>query len=193
MKDMGFFLLLNAAIILQRLVELAVARSNERWMKQQGAVEFGAKHYRWMVFVHSLFFLVIIFEKIVFNKGLSIFWPWILGIFLVTQGLRLWAVFSLGRYWNTKILVLPKAKVVKKGPYRFIKHPNYLVVAVELFTVPILFNEYFSAILFTILNVFLLAIRIPEEEKALKQCTNYEENFKGFNRFLPKMLNKCDS
>lgn len=177
-------------IVLQRLVELRIAKQNEKWMMQQGAIEFGEKHYRYMVLMHVLFFICLITERIFWNRGLSYMWPLLISVFFVAQMIRIWVISSLGRYWNTKIIVLRGAKVIKKGPYRYIKHPNYFVVAIELMVVPLLFNCYFTACLFTILNACILMIRIPEEEKALKEHTEYEGRFQDCNRFLPKVVKK---
>ena len=185
---LGFFLL----IILQRIVELFIARDNEKWMKQRGALEFGTKHYRYMVLLHLLFFTVFFLEKITLNRGLSHLWSLLLFIFFLTQVVRIWAMSSLGKYWNTKIIVLPHAQVVRRGPYRYIKHPNYFVVTIEFVVIPLLFEAYFTACLFTILNGLILSIRIPEEEKALKTLTEYEGTFQNCKRFIPRLLNKCD-
>jgi methyltransferase len=114
-------------------------------------------------------------------------------VFVCAQLIRVWAISSLGTFWNTKIIVLPNVEVVRKGPYRFIKHPNYLVVSIELLVVPLMFGAYVTACLFTLLNVIMLSIRIPAEEKALRELTEYEGSFEKCNRFLPKLLNKYDN
>lgn len=164
-------------VIIQRLVELFIAKRNEKWMKSQGAFEAGASHYPYMVAMHVFFFVSLIVEVIVFDRGFSPIWPLFLAIFLVAQLLRVWCLSSLGRYWNTKIIVLPNANVVRKGPYRWIRHPNYVIVATELIVLPLLFSAYFTAILFTILNIWMMSVRIPAEEQALKKVTNYKEEF----------------
>lgn len=187
------FLLFITILIIQRLLELVIARRNEMWMKDQGAIEFGAKHYQFIVLMHSMFFIVLLLEKITFSRDLSPFWPLLAIVFVGAQLIRVWALSSLGRYWNTKIIVLPNVEVVRKGPYRFIKHPNYLVVSIELLVVPLLFGAYMTACLFTILNILILSIRIPAEEKALRELTEYEGSFGSCNRFLPKLLNKYDN
>ncbi|MBU8879022.1 isoprenylcysteine carboxyl methyltransferase family protein [Bacillus sp. FJAT-29790] len=176
------FAIFVAFIIFQRVSELCIAKKNERWMKQQGALEFGQSHYPFIVLVHCLFFVSFICEVLVLNKGLSLSWPVLLALFLLTQAGRLWALASLGSYWNTKIIVLPNAKIVKKGPYRFVKHPNYIIVTAELIIIPLMFQAYFTAFLFTIFNAVILMIRIPAEEKALRQLTQYEEAFNGISR-----------
>jgi len=187
------FLLFFLFVIFQRFIELFVARKNEKWMKDQGAQEFGSNHYQYMVFMHGLFFVSFLVEKITLNRDVSQFWPLLLSVFVFTQIMRFWVISSLGKYWNTKILVLPNVNVVRKGPYRFIKHPNYVVVTIELIVVPLLFGAYFTAILFTLLNLFMLSVRIPAEEKALKELTEYEGSFRSCNRFFPKLLNKYDN
>lgn len=103
------------------------------------------------------------------NKTPSRYFLVLLIVLLATQVIRYWALYSLGTYWNTKILVVPNAMMVKKGPYRWLKHPNYVVVAIELMLIPLLFNAYFTAILFTCLNAWMMAVRIQTEEKALNQ------------------------
>jgi methyltransferase len=188
MEGILIFQIMIGLVVLQRLIELRIAKCNEKWMKQQGAIEFGVEHYRCMVLMHILFFICLIIEKVYWNRGLSYLWPILFSVFLVAQIIRIWVISSLGRYWNTKIIVLRDAKVVQKGPYRYIKHPNYFVVAIEIIVVPLLFNLYITASLFTILNAIILMIRIPEEEKALKELTEYEGRFHDCNRFLPKVV-----
>jgi methyltransferase len=180
-----FFYLFMGFIIVQRLVELAIARRNERWMISKGAIEYGAGHYPIMVLLHSAFILTVIFEVSYFHRELSRFWFLIIAGFLFTQAIRVWALRSLGPYWNTKIIVLPGATVVKKGPYQFIKHPNYVIVAMEIILIPLLFNAYTTAILFSILNIIILSVRIPAEEKALAEWTSYDADLDGNRRFLP--------
>ncbi|MDQ0272066.1 isoprenylcysteine carboxyl methyltransferase family protein [Cytobacillus purgationiresistens] len=164
-------------VICQRLFELVVARGNEKWMKDRGAIEFGQGHYPLIVMVHTLFFIVLFAEVFIFNHSLTPFWPVLLPIFILSQAGRLWALSSLGRFWNTKIIVMPHADVVKKGPYRLMRHPNYLIVTLEFIIIPLLFHAYYTALVFTILNFVILLIRIPAEEEALKQLTEYEEAF----------------
>lgn len=192
MRDIFYFLSFFSFVILQRIIELFIAKGNEKWLKAQGGIEFGTRHYRTMVLMHSMFFVSLFFEKFLLNRALSPLWPAVLSLFVFTQIIRLWALTSLGRYWNTKIIVLENAPVIKKGPYRYIKHPNYFVVTIELIIIPIMFKAYFTAGLFTILNMVMLYVRIPEEENALKNFTKYEEAFANCRRFLPILLNKSD-
>lgn len=167
---MTFFYLLVGFVILQRLLEVAYARSNERLMKQQGAIEAGAGHYKWIVLLHVLFFVSLIVEVEIREPSYESGWLFFLAVFIVAQVLRVWALASLGRFWNTKILVLPGATKVKSGPYRWIPHPNYVVVALEIASLPLIFGAWRTAIVFSIANaLLLLLVRIPAEEKALRE------------------------
>lgn len=190
---MELFYLFFAVIVFQRLAELIIARRNEKWMKRNGAVEFGQDHYGMVVSMHLLFFVSFLFEVVIFRNTLSTYWIWLLPVFLITQFVRMWALSSLGKYWNTKIIVLPNANVVRKGPYRYIKHPNYVIVTLELIVIPLMFEAYITAAVFTVLNIAMLSIRIPAEEQALKTLTEYEGAFGNCNRFVPEMLKKYDS
>ena len=183
---MKLFFSFFGILVLQRLIELLIAKRNEQWMKAQGAIEFGKVHYRLMVIMHTLFFLVFLVEVVYLEKTLSMAWSSLLFLFLLAQAGRIWALTSLGRFWNTKIIVLPNSKVVRKGPYQYIKHPNYAIVMVEFLVIPLLFNAYITAALFTLLNIGILAIRIPAEEQALATLTEYRIVFSQSNRFSPK-------
>ncbi|WP_102274818.1 isoprenylcysteine carboxyl methyltransferase family protein [Cytobacillus massiliigabonensis] len=164
-------------LICQRVLELLIAKRNEHRMKQKGAIEFGQSHYPFIVAVHCLFFVSLIIEVTFYHSDLSPYWAIFLLLFFIAQFGRLWALTSLGTFWNTKIIVLPEAKIVKKGPYRYVKHPNYIIVAIELIVIPLLFQANITAIVFTILNAMILSIRIPAEERALKSLTEYKETF----------------
>lgn len=159
-------------VILQRLVELVIAKRNEKSMLIKGAYEVGASHYKFMVLLHASFFVSFLIEVVFFK---SIFTPnyWLLGMFILLQLLRVWCLMSLGTFWNTKIIILPGANVVVRGPYKFLRHPNYLVVCLEIVVLPLMFQAYITAVCFTVLNLIMMSIRIPIEEKALKEATNY--------------------
>lgn len=168
-----FFAVVFIFVIVQRLAEMLYAKSNEKRMKQQGAIESGAAHYKWIVLLHVLFFIALLVEVLFFDVMETGIWWLFLAIFIVAQILRVWALASLGQFWNTKILVLPGAEKVKKGPYRWIPHPNYIVVALEIFSLPLIFGAWRTALVFTIANaLLLLLVRIPAEEKALQQLGN---------------------
>ncbi|WP_084077627.1 isoprenylcysteine carboxyl methyltransferase family protein [Ureibacillus massiliensis] len=175
------FSIILTIVILQRLIELMVARKNERIMLSKGAFEAGSSHYPYMIALHVSFFLSLIIEVVLFDKEISLIFPYLFTLFIFVQLMRIWCLMSLGIFWNTKIIILPGANIVKKGPYLFMRHPNYLVVCSEILVLPLMFNAYFTAILFTLLNFLMLSVRIPTEERALIEATNYSEQFKrGF-------------
>ncbi|WP_249597589.1 isoprenylcysteine carboxyl methyltransferase family protein [Peribacillus frigoritolerans] len=166
-------------IAIQRLVELYIAKQNEKQLKAGGAIEYGESHYKWMVLMHLSFFIVLIIEVVALERDISGLWPIWLTLFLIAQSGRIWVIRSLGKHWNTKIIVVPDAEVVIKGPYKFFKHPNYIIVATEILVISLLFNAYYTAIIFSLLNVWMMMVRIPLEEKALKEHTKYSTVFKG--------------
>ncbi|WP_158582975.1 isoprenylcysteine carboxyl methyltransferase family protein [Lysinibacillus yapensis] len=173
-----FFLLFVSIVMLQRIREVAIAKKNEKRMLAAGAYEAGASHYPVMIALHVAFFISLIAEVMLFERPISPWFLWLFMLFLLVQGLRVWCLASLGPFWNTKIIILPGANVVKKGPYKIIRHPNYFVVCTEILLLPLMFQAYFTAIVFTILNFAMLAVRIPTEEKALEEATNYRMQFK---------------
>lgn len=173
-----------AVIIIQRIVEVAVAKRNERWMKGNGGVEVGESHYPWMVAMHVAFFISLFVEVTLTGVTFTIYSFIPLLFVFVAQIVRIWALLSLGRYWNTKIIVLPEAPVVEKGPYRFLRHPNYMVVITEIAFIPLLFQAYWTALVFSVLNAWMLVVRIRTEEEALYgETEDYRERFKGKKRF----------
>ncbi|KAF1679885.1 isoprenylcysteine carboxyl methyltransferase family protein [Bacillus sp. SKDU12] len=163
------FWLLIAILIAQRAAEMAVARQNEQKVKQQGAMEFGESHYPYMIIMHILFFLSLMAEVLLMNKQPSSWWIAIAVAITTVQAVRYWALCSLGSYWNTKILVVPGAELVKKGPYKWMKHPNYTVVILEIVLIPLLYQAYVTMCLFSILNAAMLTVRIRTEDKALEE------------------------
>ena len=165
----GWWILVMILLISsQRISELYIAHRNTTWALAAGAQEFGAWHYPLFFLLHSGWLLGFFIEFHLNGSLVSEFWYVWLSLFMVGQGLRYWCMISLGRLWNTRILVIPGAQVIVKGPYRYIKHPNYVAVAIELISVPMMFGAIITAITITVLNaILILAIRIPEEERAL--------------------------
>ncbi|SET31793.1 methyltransferase [Salinibacillus kushneri] len=165
------YLILWFLIVLQRVVELFFARRNERWMKKRGAKVIDENLYTWMVRTHVVFLLAILFEAYTRHQFTAPLQESLILLFVLLQAGRVWCIFSLGRFWNTKIVVLPGSKQVKRGPYKWISHPNYIVVGLEFLFIPLLFHAYICACLFPILHLALMSIRIPMEEKTLKALT----------------------
>jgi methyltransferase len=156
-------------VAIQRLLELAYSRSNERRLRAMGAVEFGARHYPLMVGLHTLWLASTLVEGLQRGPQIPAWWPVPLVAFLVVQPLRYWAIVSLGTNWNTRVLVVPGGKVVRRGPYRYLSHPNYVVVAIEILTFPLIFGAWITAIVFSLLNAALLLVRIRTENRALEE------------------------
>jgi methyltransferase len=158
-----------ALVAIQRLLELRLSRRHEHILRARGAVERGRGHYPLMVVLHALWLVSTLVEGILRGPGLPGYWPIPLALFLLVQPLRYWAILSLGDNWNTRILVVPGAKLVTRGPYRYFPHPNYVVVVVEVATFPLIFGAWVTALVFSILNAALLFVRIREENRALAE------------------------
>jgi methyltransferase len=158
-------------VAVQRLFELVLARRNERRARAHGAVERGRGHYPFIVALHILWLISTLVEGLLREQDLPAYWPVPLAMFLLVQPLRYWAIFSLGKSWNTRILVVPGAKAVGRGPYRYLKHPNYVVVVVEILAFPLIFGAWITALVFTVLNAAVLSVRIREENRALAELT----------------------
>jgi methyltransferase len=159
---------LIAFIVTQRLLELGHAKRNLKWALENGGREYAPEHYPFMVLLHSSWIVALLLEGWLRGGGLApLWWLW-LGLFMLAQVGRYWVISSLGQLWNTRIVIVPNAKLVRTGLYRYLKHPNYVVVALELLVAPLVFGAWVTALVFSVLNaVLLLAYRIPAEEKAL--------------------------
>ncbi|QGG49313.1 isoprenylcysteine carboxyl methyltransferase family protein [Heliorestis convoluta] len=181
-----FFHILYILLILQRLGELVLAQRNGHFLQQKGGYEVGREQYKIIILLHSLFFLALYTEVIFLESVAPLWWPLPAALFFLAQFIRYWAIFSLGPYWNTRIFVLPQAPVVTKGPYRYLRHPNYLVVVIELLTLPLIFGAYGTALIFTIANAYILSQRIALEERALAEATNYVEAMAHLPRWWPR-------
>ena len=155
----------------QRLFELVLARKNELRTRARGAVERGQRHYLSIVALHTLWLVSTLVEGLLRGPELPVFWPVPLALFLLVQPLRYWAIFSLRERWNTKILVVPGEKPVRRGPYRYLEHPNYVVVVVEILAFPLIFGAWIAALVFTVLNAAILSVRVREENRALSELS----------------------
>lgn len=169
MSAAALLILAVGLVAVQRLFELVLARWNERRARARSAVERGRGHYPFIVVLHALWLVFTLVEGLLRGPDFPILWPVPLALFLLVQPLRYWAIFSLGESWNTKILVVPGAKPVSCGPYRYLNHPNYVVVVVEILTFPLIFGAWITALVFTVLNAALLSVRIREENRALAE------------------------
>jgi methyltransferase len=153
-----------ALVTLQRGGELVLARRNTRRLLARGAVEVGAEHYPIMVGLHGAWLVGL--WAFAWDRPADLLW---LGLYLILQALRVWTIASLGERWTTRIIALPGAPLVRRGPYRFLPHPNYAVVAGEIAVLPLVFHLWIYAAVFTALNASLLWIRIRAEDAALRR------------------------
>lgn len=163
---------LFAVIVIQRVSELRLAARNQAWALDRGGRVIAEPHY-WMFFVlHTGWLLAWPIEAWLRGPELSAWWFAWLGGFAVAEALRYWAIYSLGPRWNTKIVVLDGEPLVREGPYRFIAHPNYLAVALELACVPMIFDAWWTAAICTVLDAaLLLGLRIPAEVAAMRNAS----------------------
>jgi methyltransferase len=164
------YVLLIAAVAVERLAELVVSQHNRSWSRAHGGVEFGARHYPAMVILHTGLLAGCVVEALhrAFIPALG--WPMV-AIVLCAQGLRWWCIATLGPQWNTRVIVVPGAPRVTGGPYRFLSHPNYVAVVVEGVALPMVHSAWITAIVFTVLNAALLRTRITVENDALARLT----------------------
>lgn len=146
----------------QRLAELVYSRFNEARLRRDGGVEHGASHYPAIVALHAVWLA----ELWIAASGTHPHYGWLAG-FLVLQGLRVWVLGTLGSRWTTRVIVLPDKPPIRSGPYRFLSHPNYAVVAAEIFVLPMAFGLLAYALVFSVLNAAVLAVRIRAENAAL--------------------------
>lgn len=152
-----------ALVTAQRLGELVLARRNTRTLLAKGGVERGAEHYPLIVSLHAAWLGGL--WVLAWDRPANLAW---LAVYLVLQGLRAWVLLSLGSRWTTRIIVVPGETLVKRGPYRLIPHPNYVVVAAEIAVLPLVFGLTTYAVVFSLLNATVLWLRIRAENAALR-------------------------
>jgi methyltransferase len=180
------YTLLVAAFAVARLVELGIARRNRRRLLARGGVEVAPGHYRFMVLLHAAFLVACPLE--VWRLGRP-FVPALAAAMLLLLGLamalRYWAIATLGERWTTRIVCLPGVPPVAGGPYRFLRHPNYLAVAVEIAALPLVHGAWATAVVFSLADAVLLKVRIGAEEEALGRLSDYGAVFSGRPRRVP--------
>ncbi|MBV9321773.1 MAG: isoprenylcysteine carboxyl methyltransferase family protein [Mycobacterium sp.] len=162
------YYLLIVAVGLERLLELIVSKRNARWALAHGGKEFGGNHYPVMVAIHTALLVGCVLEVWVLRRPFipPLGWP-MLAVVALSQALRWWCVTTLGRRWNTRVIVLPQAPLVRRGPYRWLHHPNYVAVVTEGLALPLVHTAWLTAIGFTLGNAVLLTVRIRVENAAL--------------------------
>lgn len=170
---MIWYTALVLAVGAERVAELAVARRNARWSLERGAVERGQRHYPPMVALHTGLLLGCLAEVWLADRLFDPVLGWTMAaVVLAAQGLRWWCIRTLGPRWNTRVLVVPGLPLVTGGPYRLLRHPNYVAVAAEGLALPLVHGAWITALLFTVLNAVLLTIRIRCENRALESATS---------------------
>ncbi len=152
-------------VIVERLAELVIANRNTRRLLARGAYEVGASHYRYIVGLHVAWLAAIV-GWVAWTAPQVSSPPLVL--YLILQSLRLWVIASLEPYWTTRIITLPEAPLVKSGPYRFLRHPNYVVVVLEIATLPLVFGAWHLAVIFSLLNAAVIWVRVRAESAALR-------------------------
>ncbi|CAN5205311.1 MAG: isoprenylcysteine carboxyl methyltransferase family protein [Nocardioidaceae bacterium] len=168
MTSVVLFSVLVAAVGLERVAELVVSRRNAAWSMARGGVETGRRHYRVMVVLHTGLLVGALVEVWIRHPTLlPLLAASMFVLVLASQGLRWWCISTLGPRWNTRVIVVPGLPLVGSGPYRWLRHPNYVAVAVEGLALPLVHSAWITAAVFTVLNAVLLAVRIRVEDTAL--------------------------
>lgn len=170
----GAYIGLILLVGVERLAELVISRRNAREAIARGGREIGRAHFPALAILHTLFLPACALEVILLDRP---FVPWLgaimLAAVLAAQALRYWAVTTLGHRWNVRIIVEPGVPLVTRGPYRLVRHPNYVAVALEGVALPLVHTAWITAIVFTLVNAWiLLRVRIPAEERALALCAS---------------------
>ena len=180
----GAYLVFLGLFGAERIAELVLSRRNARIAFARSGVESGATHFRWMAAVHAVFLPCCAAEVLLLHAP----FPGALGFIcaagaLCAQGLRWWAIAALGWRWNVRVIVVPGELPVRRGPYRFLRHPNYVAVIAEMLLVPLAHGAFICAAVFSTLNAVLLRSRVRIEERALGAA--WEREFAGVPRFIP--------
>jgi methyltransferase len=162
------YVVLVLAVGLERLFELVVAKRNLAWALERGGVETGFGHYPVMVVLHTALLVGCIVEVLALDRPFvpALGWPMVV-LVLAAQGLRWWCIRTLGPQWNTRVVIVPGLPLVGGGPYRFLRHPNYVAVVVEGLALPLAHSAWLTAVVFTAANAALLTVRIRTEARAL--------------------------
>lgn len=153
-----------ALLITQRAIELVIARRNTKRLLESGGREVGAEHYPFMVALHAAWLIALVAWVLSYPPRINM--TFVL-MYAVLLGLRAWVITSLGPFWTTRIITVPNLPLVRRGPYKFTRHPNYIIVAAEIAIVPLMFAAWKIALIFSALNAVMLWVRIRAENKAL--------------------------
>lgn len=164
-----------ALIAIERVGELFLSRHNARILRAIGAEEFGRSHLPWFVALHVAWPLALVAEVVWLGARPGPLWGLWLGVFVAAQILRYAVIRTLGVFWNVRVLVVPGIRPIRRGPYRWLRHPNYLAVALELFSGALLFGAWRTGIVATLIHLVLVRLRVPVEERALREAAYSEK------------------
>ena len=180
------FLAVLAFVVLERVVELVLTRRNAARLQKRGGIEVGATHFLPMAILHTALLIAAPAEVFLLDRP---WMTWVSPLALLTvaatMGLRYWAIASLGDRWTARVFVVPGEPPVVRGPYRWLRHPNYLAVILEVAALPLVHGAWLTALVCSIVNAFVLRTRIRVEETALEEASDYLERFADKPRFLP--------
>jgi methyltransferase len=166
--SLWWYVVLVLLVGFERVAELVVSLRNAKWSFAKGGVETGKGHYPFMVVLHTGLLAGCLVEAIVADRPFIPALGWtMLAVVVLAQGLRWWCITVLGPQWNTRVIVVPELSLVASGPYQWFRHPNYVAVVAEGVALPLVHDAWITAVVFTLLNVPLLAVRIRAEEAAL--------------------------
>ncbi|MGW7286583.1 isoprenylcysteine carboxyl methyltransferase family protein [Streptomyces sp. NPDC054847] len=168
---MLWYTVLVSAVAAERVVELVVARRNAAWTLARAGVEHGRGHYPVMVALHTALLTGCLIEVAIADRPFVPALGWsMLGVVVLAQALRWWCIRTLGPYWNTRVIVVPGARLVRAGPYRFARHPNYVAVVAEIAALPLVHSAWLTAVVLTAANAVLMGVRVRCENTALAQA-----------------------
>lgn len=168
MSSQTWFVVLVVLVGFERLAELVVSQRNTAWSLRRGGREYGAVHYPFMVALHGGLLVGALVEVVVAERPYVPALAWtMLALVVLAQALRWWCIATLGRHWSTRVVVVPGLPLVTGGPYRWMRHPNYVAVVVEGFALPLVHTAWVTALVFTVANAVLLWVRIGVEDTAL--------------------------
>jgi methyltransferase len=169
MTGLVAFTVVVVLVAVERIGEMVVSRRNAAWSFERGGVESGQRHFPVMVVLHTAFLVGMLVEAWWRRPDVPAALAWsMLAVAVACQAGRWWCIQALGRHWNTRVIVVPGTPPVLRGPYRFLSHPNYLIVVIEGIALPLVHAAWISALVFTVLNAALLTVRIRVEAAALR-------------------------
>lgn len=164
-----------ALVACERMLELRLSARNAAWSFERGGIEVGQGHFPWMRLLHIAFLLACVGEVVGLHRAYDARLAGaMLTLVLMAQGLRYWAIGTLGPRWNVRVIVVPGLAAVNRGPYRYLRHPNYVAVMVEGFALPLMHGAWITALVFSALNLLLLRTRVRYEEQALRTHCAYD-------------------